>query len=338
MPPNYLDELPPELIALLPASLPTASLNTLVQSSRRLHEILQPALESRLTLELGRKMLWAAEAKPHIVAKLLSPPHSMSPNGYGLSSMTPLHVAAKAWNLETAALLLDAGADPAAEWDQDEYQPLHFAVRNKHLNMMRLLLQHGAPVDSKFGCDGYNRSALHVACASGHMEMIQLLLEHGASLERTGHFGTALGFAVHYSKVDVVKFLLERGADASVTAPLYILLVGGGRPPLPHKATLLYAAMGLRPPSNPRRRPRTEDAAKTKWVGLPLGEGRKQLMALLLAHGASKETIMKTISRHLAALAKEAQYTEEEYLEVIEGMFKEAEDAIPDVLSAAKAE
>ncbi|KAJ7486572.1 ankyrin repeat protein, partial [Mycena latifolia] len=129
--------------------------------------------------------------------------------------------AAKAGNLETAALLLDAGADPAAAWDQAEYQPLHLAVTNKDLDMMRLLLQRGAPVDSKFGCDGCSESALHVACASGHMEMIQLLLDHGANLERTGHYGTALGFAVHYHKLDVVKFLLERGADASVTAPLY---------------------------------------------------------------------------------------------------------------------
>ncbi|KAJ7034410.1 Carboxylesterase family-domain-containing protein [Mycena alexandri] len=44
------------------------------------------------------------------------------------------------------------------------------------------------------------------------------------------------------------------------------------------------------------------------------------LMALLLAHG-----------RHVGALAKEVECTEGEYLEIIAGMLKEAEDAIPDV-------
>ncbi|KAJ7486565.1 ankyrin repeat-containing domain protein [Mycena latifolia] len=218
------------------------------------------------------------------------------------------------------------------------YQPLHFAVTNKDLDMMRLLLQRGAPVDSTFGCDGCRESALHVACATGHMEMIQLLLDHGASLTRTGHYGSALGFAVHHWQLDVVKLLLDKGADVSVTVPLFILLDGG--PPLPHKAPLLYFAMNLRHPSDPPGpwSRKAKDAVETKWEGLPLGEGRKRLMSLLLAHGASKETTMKTISRHLAALAKEAQYTEEEYVGVIEGMFKEAEDAIPGVLSTAKAE
>jgi len=55
-------------------------------------------------------------------------------------------------------------------------------------------------------------------------------------------------------------------------------------------------------------------------------------MAHLLAHGASKDAATETILKHSPALAKEAQHTEQEFLEVIARMLKEVEDAIPDVL------
>jgi ankyrin repeat protein len=257
------------------------------------------------------------------------------PNPSGWFNKTALHVAAKAGNLEIARLLLDAGADPAAKWDQDEYQALHFAAENKDLEMMKLLLNHGAPIDDTFGSEGCRENALHCACSIAHMEMIHLLLERGADPERRGHYGSALGFAVHHRNLDVVKLLLNKGADATVTVPLFILFVGG--PPRPHKANLLYLAMGLRAPvsDNPRRR-MWGDKIPTRWEGLPLWQGNKELMALLMAHGASKDAAMDTISNHLTALAKEAHHTEEEYLEVVGKMLKEAEDAVPAVLGEMK--
>jgi ankyrin repeat protein len=281
-------------------------------------------------------LLWAAASKPHIVAKLLSPPHSIhpSPSSRWPFSKTPLHVAAKAGNLEIVRLLLDAGADPAAEWDQDEYyQALHLAAENKDLEMMKLLLDHGAPIDAAFGYDGRSENALHYACTIAHMEMIQLLLDRGANLECRGHYGSALGFAVHWRNLDVIKLLLDKDADVTVTAPLFIVLDGG--PPSPHKASLLYIAMDLRHPSSDRDRQRwlrQQRSPAKRWEGLPLSQEKKELMALLMAHGASKDAAMDTILKHLTALAKEAQHTEERYLEVIAGMLKEAEDAVPTVL------
>ncbi|KAJ7148448.1 ankyrin repeat-containing domain protein [Mycena crocata] len=335
---DYFAELPPELITLVSPLLPTTSVNALALTCRRLREILQPELESRITPKLRRLLLlWAADSnlKPHIIVKLLSAPHPTSLAGeYGgpgsYWNKTPLHVAAEARNLETATLLLEAGASPAAEWDQDEYQPLHLAAQNNDLAMMRLLLDHGAPLDAFFGCDGCSESALHLACSTGNLEMVQLLLDRGAIPESRGHYGTTLGFAVNHHRMPVVEFLLKKGADASVTVPMFILLVGG--PPSPHSANLLYIAMGLRHPSSPRYNPR-KWRELPKWQGLPLPEGRKRLMALLMAHGASKATTMTIISRHLTALSKEVEHTEHDFLAVIAGMLQEAEDAIPDVMA-----
>ncbi|KAF7346976.1 O-methyltransferase family 3 protein [Mycena venus] len=333
---DYFEEIPPELILLLPPSLSTACLNALASTCHRLHEILQPDLDSRITPKLGQDLLmWAAESKlPHVVAKLLSPPILIhpSPADMWFWSKTPLHAAVNARNLKIARMLLDAGANPATGWDREEHQPLHLAAMNKDLEMMKLLLDYGAPVNDHFGCDWCSQSVLHYACATAHVNMVSLLLERGADLESRGHYGTALGFAVRRGSLEVVKLLLGKGADATVQVPLFTLSSG---PPPPHAADLLYIAMGLPHPTSDalRRaietRQRRAGLTTPRWEGLPLSKGKKELMALLLAHGASKDVAMDKITRNLAALSKEVEYTEEEYLKVIARMLKEAEEAIP---------
>ncbi|KAJ7698057.1 hypothetical protein B0H17DRAFT_1197041 [Mycena rosella] len=103
---NCFDELPPELILLLPQFLSTGSLNATIMTSRRLREVLQPELESRLTPELGWELLpWAAGTKPHIVRKVV-----------WYNEYQPLRLAAMNEDLEITrllhggALLLNRGA------------------------------------------------------------------------------------------------------------------------------------------------------------------------------------------------------------------------------------
>ncbi|KAF8217166.1 ankyrin repeat-containing domain protein [Mycena galopus ATCC 62051] len=338
---DYFEELPPELILLVAPFLPTASLNALVLTCLRLREILQPELEMRITqdIDFARSiLLWAADSRPHIVKKLVSPPHSLHPsptNRPGRPSQNPLFIAVTAGNMEIARLLLDAGANPAlgdSPRDEKDPRPVHMAAQNKDLEMMKLLLDRGAPVNDKCGHGAYDETALHQACWFGDLEMVKLLLDGGADIERLGHYGGALGFAVASRKLEVVKFLLAKGADATVTIPLFVPVRAGDPPP--HHASLLYDAMGLWPPSEQSRwvRHNTPD----RWEGLPLGDEKRELMALLLAHGASKDTAMATITNHLSALANEAHYTEQEYVEVIWEMLKQAEDAIPEVMRKLK--
>ncbi|KAJ6511644.1 ankyrin repeat-containing domain protein [Mycena vulgaris] len=256
-----------------------------------------------------------------MVAKLLSSPHSVDlDEGYG-GDRTPLHVAADAGNREIVALLLAARADVTARWRKGGMQALHLAVCNVDLEMMKLLLDHGAPVDQPFGeARDSDVTALDHSCAIGHMEMVQLLLDRGANIEHQGSLGTALGFAVTSRKPGAVKLLLDKGANAAAHWM--------ARPQ--HPGDLLYVAMRIR---NPPQRP---SETRAKWKGQPLGEPRKQLMALLLAYGASKDTTLETIRARLAPLATEAKYTEDEYMATISGMLTEAEDAIPEVLAMYK--
>ncbi|KAJ7752903.1 hypothetical protein B0H16DRAFT_1459625 [Mycena metata] len=121
---EHFEELQPELVLLIAPYLPVAALNVLVLTCRRLREILQAELESRITPELAKDLLlWASDSKPHIVKKMLAP---------------RIRCTQAQKNTEIALLLLEAGANPAAEWDQMEYQPLHLAVGNKDLKMMRI--------------------------------------------------------------------------------------------------------------------------------------------------------------------------------------------------------
>ncbi|KAK7024842.1 ankyrin repeat-containing domain protein [Favolaschia claudopus] len=340
---DYIENLPPELLLLLAPSLPIASLNAFISTCRRTHKILQPELESRITAKLALQLLhWAASSKPHIVTKLLSPPHSVNPSpGAGWFFETPLHVAAKAGNLETAKLLLDAGAETVFRCDQEDYQPFHLAAINKDFAMMKLLLDHGAPIDDNFGCDGYTENALQYACSIGNIDMVKLLVERDARLEHRGHCGTALGFAVHARNIEVVRFLLEQGAKAEVSVPLFVFLDGSIS--RPHKGSLLYVAMGLRHPNARANGHRdqvllhgAEEEISARWQGLPLGEGRRDLMALLMAYGATKDGAWVTIAQFLGRLANAVFYTEEEYLRIINEMLKEAEEAIPKVLNKYK--
>jgi hypothetical protein len=60
-------------------------------------------------------------------------------------------------------------------------------------------------------------------------------------------------------------------------------------------------------------------------------------MAMLMAYEATKEATLAVVSRHLSAMAQNADRELEEYLAIIEGILKEAEDANPsDVLKKCR--
>ncbi|KAJ7066065.1 ankyrin repeat-containing domain protein [Mycena amicta] len=351
------DDWPTELIALLPEHLATRELNALVLSGHRFHAILQPDLDTRIAQYGAQIMFWAAHdpSRTPTLRKLLSPPHSINPNDGRPIDKRPLHVAAEKGNLEAVRLLLEAGAKPSENWDQDSVQPLHLAVQRLDFDMMSLLLDYNAEVDTQWGCDGLlgcdglSESALHFASSKGDMRIVDLLLEKGADLERSGHWGTALGFALSLRNFESVQHLLERGADATCDSPLFILMLG--RPALPHHAPLLYHLICPPHPPTPeryRRRRATEEKKvekmiPPKWAPLPLAEYTKQQMGLLMAYGAKKEPVLQLVERYLLPLAMAARFvvveegqSEEEKQRCQEAGKREYLDVINEILSEAE--
>ncbi|KAJ7112625.1 ankyrin repeat-containing domain protein, partial [Mycena epipterygia] len=95
----------------------------------------------------------------------------------------------------------------------------HAASKSGHANIVRLLLEKGADVNT---VDAEHGSALQAACSSGHTEIFRLLLEKGANVNTAGgYYGSTLQAASHEGSLEVVRVLLKEGADVNATAGKY---------------------------------------------------------------------------------------------------------------------
>ena len=146
---------------------------------------------------------------------------------YGLFCLTPLHLASLTGQIEVVRLLIDRGAN-VNSGTTDKSTPLHQAAHCGYTDIAELLIDHGADVNgSEEGSWTPMRSPLHMAVFSGHVETTRLLLKRGANTEtRQGNRWTALHVALHQGHVDVAAVLLEHGADmnaldANQTAPIH---------------------------------------------------------------------------------------------------------------------
>ena len=116
-----------------------------------------------------------------------------------------------AWegNIPLMELFLARGARPDQENSHGE-QALQLAAWQGHLEAVRWLLDHGAPINRQ----GKAWSALHYAAFAGHNDVLQLLLQRGADINaRTPNESTVLMMAVREGKEDTVEHLLAAGAD-----------------------------------------------------------------------------------------------------------------------------
>ncbi|MGI8743431.1 MAG: ankyrin repeat domain-containing protein [Bryobacteraceae bacterium] len=129
--------------------------------------------------------------------------------------MTALHWAAFHDDLETAKLLIAAGANVKAPTRDGAITPLFMACTNGNAAMLEALLKAGAEANS---VKANGTTALMTAAASGGAEAVKVLLSHGADVnaKESVHGQTALMFAAALNREAVIKVLLARGADANV--------------------------------------------------------------------------------------------------------------------------
>lgn len=135
----------------------------------------------------------------------------------------PLFASIENEHAQVAAYLLSEGAQPNALVLEQDASPLSIASQNGSLNMVKLLLDHGADPNLDVDDEG---TPLIAAATSGQLNVVEVLIQAGADVKRsaaverhtptTRHAGhtntTALAEAHRFNRADVISFL-EREND-----------------------------------------------------------------------------------------------------------------------------
>ncbi|AYP74067.1 ankyrin repeat protein [Fowlpox virus] len=128
-------------------------------------------------------------------------------NGY-----TPLNLAVVSGFTQIVRLLLENGAD-ADICSTDLFTPLHMAVRMKHKDIINLLLVFNANPNLE---DCFRCTPLIHACAEGDIETCESLISYGADVNYITSAGdTALASGVDNNKLQIVRLLLDKGANSN---------------------------------------------------------------------------------------------------------------------------
>ena len=124
---------------------------------------------------------------------------------------TPLHLAAFFGHPEAAQALLGAGADIAIRSNNTmNNMPLHAAMAGRNGEVIRLLVEQGAPVNAQ---QHGGWTPLHAAAQNGDAEMVGYLLEHGAAVgQRADNNQAPLDLALTHGHQHIVDLLEKHGA------------------------------------------------------------------------------------------------------------------------------
>ena len=184
-------------------------------------------------------LMWAVDQKhPEVVQALIQ--HGADVHARSASGFTPLLFSARVGDIDSARILLEAGADVNAVTPRPEDE-------NADKDRSRGFSGGGRPYS--YRAAPYNMSPLLMAAASGHEALSKVLLDHGADSNAADSNGaTALHYAVlqgmvaiasvsnHLSvnsylfrpnMLELTKALLAHGADPNARLTKDPLLPGG---------------------------------------------------------------------------------------------------------------
>ncbi len=130
---------------------------------------------------------------------------------YPLLRWRPLHGAARAGHLDVVEILIEHGADVNAAGRGTGKTPLHTAAEGGRLPIVELLIAKGADVNAR---DNVNARPIHSAAASGHFDVVELLIAHGASAPAEPMVTQGV-FSVPVSRAEVAQDWNARRYDCS---------------------------------------------------------------------------------------------------------------------------
>ncbi|CAK9176309.1 unnamed protein product [Ilex paraguariensis] len=132
----------------------------------------------------------------------------LDPNELDSNGRTSMHIAASKGSLVSVLLLLDYGGDPNIK-DSEGHVPLWDALLGRHESVINLLVENGATISSgdvgQFACFAVEQS---------NLDLLKDIIRHGGDVTMLNNMGTtALHTAISEENAEIVKFLVEQGAD-----------------------------------------------------------------------------------------------------------------------------
>ena len=126
----------------------------------------------------------------------------------------------QAYNDDAEAIgqwLLNAG-DPDVRADNGQTL-LHAAVHGGHLELVKLLIAHGADVNACSNESPYNTYPAQTAAYNGLLDILDTLVMHGADITvETENGCTLIHLAVFNNELAIIQYLLDREADTEIPA------------------------------------------------------------------------------------------------------------------------
>lgn len=142
-------------------------------------------------------------------------PNTLSPNGE-----PALILALREPALKVVAALLESQTIQVEFRTVKDESPLMLAALRGYTEVCKQLIAHDADVNKP----GW--TPLHYAATSGHGKIVELLLDNHAYIDASSPNGsTPLMLASKYGTFDVVKQLLEAGADPSIKNDLQLTAI-----------------------------------------------------------------------------------------------------------------
>lgn len=116
-------------------------------------------------------------------------------------------------DLVTVQRIVERGATPDTA-DQEGNSLLMLAARNGHANLVTYLVSRKASVNAR---NRFGDTALMAAALKGHIEVAKVLVGNGAEVNSQGW--APLHYAAFENRAEMIKYLLQRGADKNAVAP-----------------------------------------------------------------------------------------------------------------------
>ena len=180
---------------------------------------------------LGTHLHYAAVWGVHFIIEFLINERSQEVRSQDSpGDVTPLHLASLYGHVEVARMLVEHGADVAAQTEHG-VTPLHAASAMGQVEVARMLVERGADVATQ---NKYGETSLHAASQNGQVEVARMLVERGADVAaQTKDGDTPFHLALKNGQVEVVHMLVECGADAATQnkhgeTPLHLASQYGG--------------------------------------------------------------------------------------------------------------